>query len=425
MKPCNFGSGHEARLTRTAFALRIPQEAARIGTRPRPRTAIAALGLLALPVAGCALPAKAVNAAAGGDRVVIVASATANEPRPAVTDLARQVLVDAANSGNVSSGGEGKSSVALVAAADGVESRQLVLTPRRADGALEHGLQRPSLIERNVQAAADAVAATAAARAGLDLLAGIDAATRGVTPGRLIVVSSGLSTAGAFDLRQVGWDAQPEEVASQLAAKKALPHLENWHVLFTGLGSVAGAQPPLPGPAHDKLLQYWQAICARAQAAGCDFDDKRVPAEPSHATVATPVVPVPGVTSVVGPAGQVSTTVSDSALGFSGDSAVLSPGAQDLLRALAGSITARLAGRPGAVVTIRGYAADPPGSTAAGRRQLADERARAVAGALGQAGVRQPLDAAGIGTQPGRTAMAGGRFDEAAAAAMRRVEIAY
>jgi len=48
-----------------------------------------------------------------------------------------------------------------------------------------------------------------------------------------------------------------------------------------------------------------------------------------------------------------------------------------------------------------------------------------VSDALGQAGVRQRLDAAGIGTQPGRTAMAGGRFDEAAAAAMRRVEIAY
>ncbi|MGW3964701.1 OmpA family protein [Amycolatopsis sp. NPDC005003] len=370
------------------------------------------------------MPAKAVDPA-GGDRVVIVASATANEPRPAVTDVARKLLVDAANSGNASSRGDGNSSVALVATADGAESRQFVLTPRRADGSLEHGLQRPSLIDRNVQATVDAIAATAATQAGLDLLAGIDAATRGITPGRLIVVSSGLSTAGAFDLRQVGWDAEPEEVANQLAAKKALPHLEHWHVLFTGLGSVAGAQPPLPGPTHDKLLQYWQAICARAQAAGCDFDDKRVAAEPSHATVATPVVPVPGVTSVVGPAGQVSTTVSDSALGFSGDSAVLSPGAQELLRTLAGSITARLAGRPGAVVTIRGYAADPPGSTAAGRQQLADERARAVADALGQAGVRQRLDAAGIGTQPGRTAMVGGRFDETAAAAMRRVEIAY
>ncbi|ADJ50780.1 hypothetical protein AMES_8954 [Amycolatopsis mediterranei S699] len=377
-----------------------------------------------MSVAGCALPAKAVDPT-GGDRVLIVVSGTANERRPILTDPARKILLAAANSGNVSSQGSGQSSVALVAAADGADSRQVVLTPRRADGSLEHGLQRPALIERNVQLVADTVAAMTAARPGLDLLGGIDAAVRGVPPGRLIVVSSGLSTAGAFDLRQVGWDAEPEAVASQLAGKNALPHLENWHVLFTGLGSVAGGQPPLPGPAHDKLLQYWQAICARAQAGRCDFDDKRVAAEPPRTTVATPVVPVPGVTSVVGPAGRISTTVSDSALGFTGDSAVLSPGALDLLRTLAGSITAALAGRPGAVVTVRGYAADPPGSTAAGRQALADLRAQVVSDALRQAGVRQRVDAAGVGTQPDRTAMAGGRFDEAAAAAMRRVEIAY
>ena len=424
MKPCNLGSGLEVSLTRTASARRIPQEEARITTRGPRVAAIATLGLVVVSVAGCAIPARSVTPT-GGDRVVIVVSATANEPRPAVTDAARKILTDAANSGNVTSQGSGKSSVALVAAADGAESRQVVLTPRRADGSLEHGLQRPSLIERNVQSAADTIAATAASQPGLDLLGGIDAAVRGVTPGRLIVVSSGLSTAGAFDLRQVGWEAEPETLASELAAKDALPHLENWHVLFTGLGSVTGPQPPLPGPTHDKLLKYWQAICAKAQALSCDFDDKRVPAEPPQAAVDTPVVPVPGVTSVVGPAGQVSTTVSDSALGFAGDSAVLSPGARDLLRTLAGSITARLEGKPGAVVTVRGYAADPPGSTAAGRQALADLRAQAVSDALSQAGVHQRLDAAGIGTQPGRTAIAGGRFDETAAADMRRVEITY
>jgi len=131
------------------------------------------------------------------------------------------------------------------------------------------------------------------------------------------------------------------------------------------------------------------------------------------------------VTSVVGQAGQVSTTVSDSALGFAGDSAVLSPAAEGLLAELAARITARLAGNPPAVVTVRGSAADPPGSTAAGRAELADRRAHVVAGALEGAGVRQRIDAAGVGSEPGRSAMRAGRFDEAAAAAMRRVEITY
>jgi len=48
---------------------------------------------------------------------------------------------------------------------------------------------------------------------------------------------------------------------------------------------------------------------------------------------------------------------------------VLSGSARDLLRSLAGSITA--GGSP-APVTVRGFAADPPGSTDAGRRELAE-----------------------------------------------------
>ncbi|WP_072477014.1 OmpA family protein [Amycolatopsis australiensis] len=394
------------------------------GQSPR-RTAIAGGFLVAAAVAGCAGHAREAATASGGDRVVIVAGATANEPRPALTEAALAVLRDAANSGNVSAQGSGKSSVALISAADGVQSRAIVLTPRRADGSLEHGFQRPSLVERNVRAAADAVAATAATHSGLDLLAGVDAAVRGVTPGTLVVVSSGLSTTGAFDLRQVGWDADPQAVAEQLAAKHELPRLAGWRVLFTGLGDVAGPQPPLPGASRDKLTQYWHAICAKAQAGSCDFDERRTPAEAPRASAATPVVPVPGVTSVVGPGGQVSTVVSDSALGFAGDSAALSPGAESLLRGIAASITARLGGNPAAPVTIRGYAADPPGSTAAGRQELAELRAEAVAGALRQAGVRQRPDVGGTGTEPGRTAMKDGKFDEAAAAAMRRVEITY
>jgi outer membrane protein OmpA-like peptidoglycan-associated protein len=157
----------------------------------------------------------------------------------------------------------------------------------------------------------------------------------------------------------------------------------------------------------------------------CDVDQSRVPPEPPQGEVLTPIVPVPGVTSVVGPRGEVSTTVSDAALGFAGDSAALSAPARELLRSLAESIIARLSGRPGAAVTIRGYAADPPGSTEAGRRELAQQRARAVAGALTDAGVAQRIDAAGVGGEPGVTAMTGGRFDEAAAARMRRVEITY
>ena len=49
----------------------------------------------------------------------------------------------------------------------------------------------------------------------LDLLATLTAAARTVSPpATLIVVSFGLSTAGGFDLQDVGWDANPGTVAT-------------------------------------------------------------------------------------------------------------------------------------------------------------------------------------------------------------------
>jgi outer membrane protein OmpA-like peptidoglycan-associated protein len=385
--------------------------------------AIATTGLPFLLVS-CAIPPRSFTPS-GGERVVVVVSGTANEPKPFATAAALKVLRDAADSTDVSAQGSGKSSVALISGVDGGDAQQVVLTPRRADGALEHGLNRPALVDRNVQDAADVIAAGAARKTGLDLLGGINDAVRGISPGTLVVDSNGLATAGAFDLRQVGWNADAATIAGRLKAAGQLPHLDGWHVLFTGLGAVSGAQPPLPEPARDTLARYWQAICTAANALSCEVDQSRVPAGRPAATVTTPVVPVPGVQSVVGPDGRISTTVSDSALGFSGNSAALSPAAKDLLRSLAESISARLADRPDAPVTIRGYAADPPGSTAAGRQELATLRARTVAAALTGAGVTSPVDAAGVGTQPGATAIVGGRFDEPAAARMRRVEITY
>jgi outer membrane protein OmpA-like peptidoglycan-associated protein len=417
MQPRNTRPARGSRPSQPQSDRRSPTSAPASGLR----AAVAGLLVSGVALSGCAVPTRAVTPT-GGARVVVVVGGTATEPRPAVPDAVLAVLRDAAGSGDVSQKGSGKSSVVLVSAADGGDRRSIVLTPRRADGSLEHGLSRPSLIDRNVASAVDAIAATAARKSGLDLLTGIGDAVRGVPAGTLVVDSSGLSTGGAFDLRQVGWTADPAAVAAQLSAAGQLPRLAGWHVLFAGLGSVAGAQPPLPAPARERLAAYWQEICRAAGAVSCDVDPSRVPAEPPRATVATPVVPVPGVTSVTGPRGQITTTVSDAALGFAGDSAVLSESARDLLRSLAGTIRA---GRASAPVTVRGFAADPPGSTDAGRRELAEQRARAVAGALTGAGVTQRVDAGGTGTEPGVTAVTGGRFDEAAAARMRRVEITY
>jgi outer membrane protein OmpA-like peptidoglycan-associated protein len=376
-----------------------------------------------LPAARATSPAATVGDS--GQRVVLLESATATEPRPAVTAKANQLLRAAAESPEVTNGRIGKSSAAVVTSADGSSTAVFPLTPRRRDGTVEHGFNRPTLIDNNLDRVAAAVAAVRATRPGLDLLAGMDNATRGTSPATLVVISSGLSTTGGFDLRQVGWLADPAEISAQLRQRNLLPNLSGWHVLFTGLGATAGIQPPLPKPTRDKLIAYWTAICTATGAASCDIDNRPVPAAPPAATAVMPTVPVPGVTSVTGPDGETTYSITDATLGFSADSAALSPAALDLLHRLAELINGQLADRPQATLTVTGRTADPPGSAEGDRYALSLARAQAVAAALTSGGVTQPITAVGGGTAPGPSATSNGRFDEARATQMRRVDITY
>ena len=371
-----------------------------------------------------------------GTTVVVLVSGTAHEPRPSLTPRAERELRRAADSGDAGDGRNGKGSVAVVTSADtpagGQPPEVLPLTPRRANCEVEHGLQRDNLIDANITRVEDAVAARAAVRPGLDLLAGIDDAVRGLEPGVLIVVSNGLSTAGGLDLRQVGWQAQPADLAAQLEQRRLLRGLlPHWRVLFTGLGATAGdVQPPLTKPARDTLTGYWSAICRAAAPGGsCTVDDSPLPAVPPRATADDPVVDVPGVTSATGPDGRTTTTLLDQVLGFAPDSVLLSGDAQDVLRGISARIAAKLAQQPDLTITVRGYVADPPDSTPAGRQQTSDQRAAAVsdfiAGQLLDAGLSPRIDAAGAGTPPGMTAVVNGVFDEATAGQMRKVTVTY
>jgi outer membrane protein OmpA-like peptidoglycan-associated protein len=373
---------------------------------------------------------------ADGQTIVVLASATAHEPRPSLTPQAEQILRRAAESGDVSDGRDGRGSVAVVTSADtgtgGRPAEVLPLTPRRANCEVEHGFQRDNLIDSNIARVRNAVAGRAAVRPGLDLLAGIDNAVRGYHPGTLVVVSNGLSTAGGFDLRQVGWNAHPADLVAQLAQRGLLQNLlPGWHVLFTGLGATAGAQPPLTKPARDTLVRYWTAICTAAAPGGsCDVDARPLDSAPPVATAAVPVVNVPGIDSVTGPDGRTTVTLFDAVTGFAPDSVVLSADAQNILRSIGARIVAKLGQQPNTTITIRGYVADPPDSTPAGRQQTADERARAVQAFLTDqlraAGLSPPIDAAGAGTPPQPpTAIVNGAFDEATAAQMRKVTITY
>jgi outer membrane protein OmpA-like peptidoglycan-associated protein len=383
----------------------------------------AAVGLSAAACtsAGAAEPGGR-GASGSSEDVVILVSATATEPRPALLAKPMRVLRAAAEDRDVSDGPNGKGSSARVVAAAGTYSATFPLTPRRQDGSVEHGLNRTHLTDENLNQVSAMVADVRATEEGLDLIRAMDDATRGATPATLIVVSHGISTNGGFDLRQAGWEADPQTVASDLARRELLPDLTGWRVIFSGLGSTAGAQPPLPRPVRLTLAAYWAAICATAGGT-CETDDTQAEPVQPLTTTAMPTVPVPGVDSVTGPHGEVTYSVTDKLLGFRGDSAELSSNAVDYLNGIAAQIQARLRSKPQAPVTVTGYCADPPGSTREGMLRLSRSRAENVAGVLRAGGVRNPMVVIGGGVAPGESATTGGRFDETRAEQMRRVEI--
>jgi outer membrane protein OmpA-like peptidoglycan-associated protein len=251
----------------------------------------------------------------------------------------------------------------------------------------------------------------------VDITAAIEAAPR---PATLIVISSGLTTAGGFDLRQVDWDASPSAIANELERHGLLPDLAGCKVVFSGLSSTSGDQPAPPLPRQAILDSYWLAICQAAGATSCTTDESTRPEPPSRSTTPVPVVPVPNMTSARGPHNSVITTVPDTLL-FALNSTTLLPGADSVLQLIAQQASAQ-----DEQFTITGYAS-PDGGIFAYNRALSLRRAEAVHDRLIFLGLPsgQITRVTGGGTADhSRSAcLVNGKFDEALCAQLRRVVI--
>ena len=346
------------------------------------------------------------------DAIVIVPSATANEPAPELSADNRSLLENAAATSTQAD--------AYVVNPTTGQPTEVPLTPRRADGQVEYGPRRGYLLDQNMTRVGQLLQEQAAS-GPFDLLDMIASAVRVTSPpGTLLILSSGLSTAGGFDLRQVGWDADPSSIAAQLKQRGLLPDLAGWRVIFSGLGDTAGRQPALPLPQQTTLASYWMAICRAAGAAACQTDETTRPDPPSRSTTPVPVVPVPVVLSVRGPNGATGVSVPSDEL-FAFDSAVLLPGADAILGPLAAKA------RSGhLLVTVTGYAS-PDGGSAAYNLALSRARALAVRARLVALGLPpgQITRVTGLGTD-GKTSQAcdvAGQFDEAVCAQLRRVVV--
>ena len=346
------------------------------------------------------------------DAIVIVPSATANEPAPELSADNRSLLENAAATSTQAD--------AYVVNPTTGQPTEVPLTPRRADGQVEYGPRRGYLLDQNMTRVGQLLQEQAAS-GPFDLLNMIASAIRVTSPpGTLLILSSGLSTAGGFDLRQVGWDADPSSIAAQLKQRGLLPDLAGWRVIFSGLGDTAGQQPALPLPQQTALASYWTAICRAAGAAACQTDETTRPDPPSRSTTPVPVVPVPVMLSVRGPNGATGVSVPSDEL-FAFDSAVLLPGADAVLGPLAAKA------RSGhLLVTVTGYAS-PDGGSAAYNLALSRARALAVRARLVALGLPpgQITRVTGLGTD-GKTSQAcdvAGQFDEAVCAQLRRVVV--
>ncbi len=163
--------------------------------------ALARRALLILPVA-VSLTAGLVacdHQPAAATVVVVVASATSNEPAPA---LAGPDLADLRQAALAKDG-----AVAYVVDTNTGQPTRLPLTPRRPDGQVDYGPDRDTVLSQNLSQVQQLVGGQAA-DGPFDLLALLAKAVKvSPVPGTLLVLTSGVSTAGGFDLRQVGWSA--------------------------------------------------------------------------------------------------------------------------------------------------------------------------------------------------------------------------
>jgi outer membrane protein OmpA-like peptidoglycan-associated protein len=375
--------------------------------RPGAGAALAAVVLAGAGVlAGCQPPPDGLKV------IVVAASATSNEAAPVLAGPDRALLRGA--------GQASTRATAFVVNPNTGQASRVSLTPRRPDGEVDYGPERGSRLAASVTKVQQLLD-TLADHQPFDLLTMMAQAVRVTSrPGTLLVLSSGLSTAGGFDVRQVGWGAGPRAAAESLSRQGLLPRLTGWRVIFSGLADTAGRQPAPPVPERTTLTRYWLALCQVAGAASCAVDAVTRPEPPPRSTTPVPVVAFPKVTSFRGPhGGQVTNVPADTFFAFG--HAELLPGADAILRPLA--IKAR---GQHLRVTVTGYASPDGGSTSY-NLALSDRRAQAVRVrliALGTpAGLLAGTAGAGTAGQPHSACYRDGRLDEAICAQLRRVVI--
>ncbi len=143
--------------------------------------------------------------------------------------------------------------------------------------------------QRNLKYLADAIGSAKAKTPETDLLTGLDLAARALSfaekPRTVVVVDSGLSTAGDLDFATQPelLDADPQELADGLAAADVLPDLTGVRVVVQGIGDTAEPQEELGTAQRRHLVELWQAILDTAGATEVAVEQTPLSGFPSDA----------------------------------------------------------------------------------------------------------------------------------------------
>ncbi|MGY1712412.1 OmpA family protein [Geodermatophilus sp. SYSU D00758] len=345
-----------------------PRRSRPLPSPSRLRRILAAAGCIVVPL-GLASCTEAPPADPTGGLAVVV-GARANMPPVALDGIAAQVVANAADT---------QADVAVLVA-DGTPA---VVGTQRVRTAGADGDARRADRARDRRALEEDLRAAAADSPETDLLTALGMAAQAVAeaPGRhtVLVVDSGLSTAGALDFRQPGLlDADAADLVESLRAAGALPDLTGVHVVFQGLGDTAAPQPALDAVTRAQLVELWTAVALASGAVDVNVE---------HTPLAgTPDPALPPV-STVGAGGGVTCTsdtvvLDGGAVSFLADSAAFRDlvAATETLQPIADRMR-----EAGATATLTGTTADV--GDAEGQVRLSRERAQAVADLLAQLGV--------------------------------------
>ena len=237
------------------------------------------------------------------------------------------------------------------------------------------------------------------------------------------VISSGLNSTGLLAKSSDLLNADPNDIANQLASMGALADFSGIEVHFYGLGQASGEQV-IPSSIAAKLQGLYPTLVEATGGVadvqpdvltplGCDADLPNVPTvDFEQDSLTFPHLERNQSAQVV---------LDEAVLAFVGDSAeFIDPDqAKATLSELAGTITSN----SGATVLVEGYTAASPAFSHDELIDLSQRRAEAVRSALVAAGVSpSSIEAVGHGDE-GATSMDTGVFSESAAKNDRRVVV--